>query len=64
MTLGSVMGNMRDVSKVLGSAWPGKMSYKALDKKRIHCKVVPMGREHYHRLGSKAGCWAQLSYPS
>lgn len=48
MALGSITGKMGDVSKILESAWAGKMSRKFLAKKGIHCKVVPVGRECYH----------------
>lgn len=44
MALGSITGKTRDVSKILGSAWAGKMSYKALSKRRIHCITCPCGQ--------------------
>lgn len=45
VALGSITRKTRDVSKILGSARAGKMSYKALSKRRIHCKTCPCGQE-------------------
>lgn len=44
MALGSVVGKMWNVSKILRSTWAGKMSYKALSKKKDALQTCPHGQ--------------------
>jgi len=48
MALHSRTGKMGEVSKILGSAWAGKMGYKTLSKNGTHSKLVPVGRACYY----------------